>query len=147
MPLDRRRHKRIKLEAEITAQIIDQIGIPVGPALYGCLQGISVSGACFTIQCLKKDVSQILLARMTTLTILFEKGLHIKINGLILEAVFDLLSSHTIHLQFSQQFSKESLKKIIDICQMVKSPGELEALQKELDSLVGELRESRNKLA
>ena len=137
MPLDRRRHKRIKLEADITAQINDQKGSPVGPELYGRLQGISVSGACFTIQCLKKDVSQILLGKMTTLTILFEKGLHIKVNGHIIEAVFDLLSSHTIHLQFSQQFSKESLKKLIVIYQMVKSPGELEALQKELEFLVG----------
>ena len=147
MPMNRRRHNRIKLEADITAQIIDQKGSPVGSALYGCLQDISVGGACFTIQCSKKDVGLTLLARMTTLTILFEKGLHIKVNGLILGAVFDLLGSCTIHLHFSQQFSKESFKKLIEIWKMFKSHGELEALQKELDSLVGEFRGSRNKIA
>lgn len=147
MPLDRRRHKRIKLEADITAQIIDQKGSPVGSELYGRLQGISAGGASFTIQCSNKDVGQTLPAKMTTLTILFERGLHIKVYGLILDAVSDLLGSYTIHLQFSQQFSQESFKKLIEIWQMFKSHGELEALQKELDSLVGEFRESRNKLA
>ena len=136
MPINRRQYKRIKLEADITAQIIDQKGSPVGSALYGCLQDISVGGACFTIQCSKKAVGLTLLARMTTLTILFEKGLHIKVNGLILGAVFDLLGSYTIHLHFSQQFSKESFKKFIDICQKLKSPGGSEALQKDELALV-----------
>ena len=142
MPMNRRRHNRIKLEADITAQIIDQKGSPVGSALYGCLQDISVGGACFTIQCSKKDVGLTLLARMTTLTILFEKGLHIKVNGLILGAVFDLLGSCTIHLHFSQQFSKESFKKFIDICQKLKSPGGSEALQKDLESLMAKKKQS-----
>ncbi len=147
MPLDRRIHRRFKLEAEITAQIIDQKESPVGSELYGRLQGISSSGASFTIQCSNKDLGLTLPAKMTTLTILFERGLHIEVYGLILRAVFNLLGSYTIHLQFSRQFSKESFKKLIEICQMVKSHGELESLQKELDSLVGEPRESKNKLA
>lgn len=114
--LERRQQKRFKLAGKIFAQIIDQNGSQVGSAFYGWLEDISIGGACFYIHCSNKDVGRTLLGKMTTLTIRFEKGPHIKVNGLIVGAKFDLFSSYTIHLRFSRQFSEESFKKLIDIC-------------------------------
>jgi len=57
---------------------------------------------------------------VAALSVRFEKGPQIKFNGLILGARFDLLNTYTIHIKFSRQYSEDSFKKLIDICQKLK---------------------------
>lgn len=142
MPLTRRKQKRFKLETEITAQIVDQNGNPVGSALYGSLQDISVGGACFTVQNSSRDFIRTLPQKMTTLTFSFEKGTPVTVSGLIVGAKIGLSSSCTINLEFNQQYIDERLNKLIDICQKLKGANGSEALQKESE---GEAKESLTK--
>jgi hypothetical protein len=163
MPLDRRGQRRFKLGTVINAQVIGQNGNPVGSTISGFLQDISIGGARFTAQNLKKDLGKKLLAERTTLTFPFEKDPPISVSGQIVGADFDdSSSSYTIRLQFPNQYIKENLNKLIDICKRLEKPDESKAIQQKLEqethanavvnfsslgSLMDELSRVRKKLA
>ena len=132
MPLDRRGQRRFKLGTVIKAQVIGQNGNPVGSTISGFLQDISIGGACFTAQNLKKDLGKKLLAEMTTLTFPFEKDPPISVSGQIVGADIDDSNSYTIRLQFPDQYIKENLYKLIDICKRLRKPSESQAIQQKL---------------
>ena len=117
MPLDRRGQRRFKLGIVINAQVIGQNGNPVGSTISGFLQDISIGGARFTTQNLKKDLGKRLLAETTTLTFPFEKDPPISVSGQIVGADIDPSNIYTIRLQFPKQYINENLNKLMDLCQ------------------------------
>jgi hypothetical protein len=162
MPLDRRGQRRYKLTTVINAQVIGQNGSPVGSIISGFLQDISIGGACFTVQNLKKDLGKKLLAEMTTLTFPFVKDPPISVSGQIVGADLDDSNGCTIRLQFPDSYIKENLYKLIDICKRLKKPSESKAIQQKLGddshesavanfsslgSFLGELSRMQRKLA
>jgi CRP-like cAMP-binding protein len=113
--IERRRHERYQLSADISVQIFNKDKKPAGPEFKGKFDDISIGGASFVFLYSKKNIGRALLGKRTMLTIKDIKETQVSFDGTILAAQFND-GSFTINLKFVNPWTVDKIRGVVAAC-------------------------------
>ena len=116
--LDRRAHRRFRIEGKASIQILSASGASVGKPFRGSIFDISASGLACVIKLVKKEIGQLLLGRKMELKlILTVKGVSRTISqvGTVVAVSSPPFDDYYLHFKFHQMIDTALIRAFAEI--------------------------------
>jgi hypothetical protein len=113
--IERRVHRRVKIEGRVDVQILNAAKKPVGKQFRGQAADISVEGFSFFFKTPKKETARLLLGRSLQISYTFEYGgkeRTLERNGRAIGVSYHLFNDFAIHMKFYHRVEVRTIDAI-----------------------------------